>query len=105
MKSLGPSYLGPTAFAATWRGSRIADLDRGCFTDELFGLHMSRTGRRDRSFDVNHYCALSCAGCPVTLSPPVYARAGFVVPAPRSHPLLLVVDDHKDTANSLGILL
>ena len=105
MKSFGLSRRGPLGLASSEWGSQTLDLESGCFTEESPGLtiHPARWGID--TISRNRDCITRCNREPAKQTSPDYTKAALDASG-SNHPLrVMVVEDSKDTADSLAILL
>jgi CheY-like chemotaxis protein len=104
MKSFGPD-IGGTDFGPPRMGGRGDDLTPGNFSGELFRRPVRHSGWREWPIDINNWCNIGADGPTMTLPQPGSTGPANAASIPPRVLKVLVVDDHKETADSLRVLL
>jgi CheY-like chemotaxis protein len=105
MKSFGPDVDGRTNLGPPRMEGRSGELTRAGISGNLFSPRKRRASWRERSIDINNGCNEGADGPTMTLPPPGSMEPANTASIPRRVLHVLVVDDHKDTADSLCVLL
>jgi CheY-like chemotaxis protein len=105
MKSFGSPRCNSRGFASSWWWAAIVEEGVGNLTEDLSGPPIRRARWIARTMSRNHDCITGIIPEAARLGPPECTSASTLA-SESSRPLrLLVVEDNRDTADSLGILL